>query len=171
MTVPLVAPAIGGGGVSTISSAAGRKASSSLRVDGLYRRETAALERLSISPAMARGGRIFRKCATKSPCGRPREPLETAPSGEALADFLAPCRQTVQRRIAAASPEQVIMGAVLRQTAAVDRDEAVASPHRGQPMRNDEDRAALGNPRHVLLDDALAFIVECARRLVEDQDA
>src|SRR5215831_3261091 len=81
------------------------------------------------------------------------------------------CLQTVQRRIAAASPDQVIMGAVLRQTAAVDRDEAVASPHRGQPMRNDEDRAALGNPRHVLLDDALAFIVECARRLVEDQDA
>src|SRR5262249_61650097 len=73
-TVPFAAPAIGGGGVSTISSAAARKASSSLRVDGLYRRETAALERLTISPAMARVGRIFRKCATKSLCGRPREP-------------------------------------------------------------------------------------------------
>src|SRR5262249_29373777 len=162
---------IGGGGVSTISSAAGRKASSSLRVDGLYRRETAALERLTIRPGMGPGGRIFRKYAIKGLWGRAREPLDLAPSWEALADFMDACLQTVQRRIAAASPDQVIMGAVLGQTTAVDRDEAVASPHGGQPMRDDEDRAALGKPRHVLLDDALALIVECARRLVEDQDA
>src|SRR5262245_45258633 len=81
------------------------------------------------------------------------------------------CLQTVQRRIAAACPDQVLMGAVLSQTAALDGEEAVAAPHRRQPMRNDEDDAAFGKPRHVLLDDPLALIVERARRLVEDQDA
>ena len=38
-------------------------------------------------------------------------------------------------------------------------------------MGDDQDRAALGDLFHVLLDDALALVVERARRLVEDQDA
>src|SRR5215831_6014418 len=68
MIVPPMAPAIGGGGVSTISSAAGRKASSSLRVAGLYRPARAALEGLATRPTRARVGRIFRKRATKGHC-------------------------------------------------------------------------------------------------------
>src|SRR5215469_6509797 len=156
MTVPPMVPAIGGGGVSTISSAAGRKASSSLRADGLYRPARAALERSAMRLTLAPVGFIFSK---------------RAPSTKALADFMDTCLQTVQRRIAAACLDQVIMGAVLSQAAAVDRDEAVAMPHGRQPMRNDEDGAALGKSRHVLLDDPLALIVERTRRLVEDQDA
>src|SRR5262249_58348155 len=74
MTVPLVAPAIGGGGVSTISSAAGRKASSSLRVDGLYRRGTPAFERFAINPPLGPGGRLFPQIAAKSPWRRPPQP-------------------------------------------------------------------------------------------------
>src|SRR6516165_10899092 len=88
-----------------------------------------------------------------------------------LADLMDSCLQAVQRRVAAACPDQVIMGAVFSQTAAVYGDEAVAPPHGGQPMCNDEDGAAFGKPRHVLLDDPLALIVERARRFVEDQDA
>src|SRR6266849_1354052 len=88
-----------------------------------------------------------------------------------LADFMHACLQTVQRRIAAACLEQVIVGAVLNETAAVDGDEAVAAPHGREPMGDDEHGAAVGKPRHVLLDDPLALIVERARRLVEDQDA
>src|SRR5262245_57751553 len=168
MTVPLIASAIGGGGVSTISSAAGRKASSSLRVDGWERPARAALQRLAMLPTMPRA-------ATESTCGRscgrPSAPLDRAASRAALADFMDACLQTVQRRIAAARPDQVLMGAVLSQTAALDGEEAVAAPHRRQPMRNDEDDTAFGEPRHVLLDDPLALIVESARRLVEDQDA
>src|SRR5215475_690982 len=131
MIVAPMAPAIGGGGVSTISSAAGRKASSSrVRVAGLSRRET-----------------------------------------RASADFMDACLQTVQRRIATAGSDQVIMTAVLYETAAVDGDEAIAPPHGRQPMRDDEYGAAVGEPRHVLLDDPLALIVERACRLVKDQDA
>jgi hypothetical protein len=37
-------------------------------------------------------------------------------------------------------------------------------------MSDDEDGAALGNLLHILLDDALALVIERARRFVEDQD-
>src|SRR5215470_16698406 len=131
MIVPPMAPAIGGGGVSTISSAAGRKASSS------WVRATVL------------SGRAAR----------------------ALMDFMDACLQTVQRRIAAACSDQIIMGAVLSQTAAVDSDQAIASPNGRQPMCDDEHGTAPGELRHVLLDDPLALVVESTRRLVEDQDA
>ena len=35
---------------------------------------------------------------------------------------------------------------------------------------DEDDRAALGDGLHVLLDDALALVIELARRLVKDQD-
>src|SRR6516164_2671479 len=65
ITVPLTALAIGDAGVSTISSAAGRKASSSPLGDGWYRLDIAAFERLAMKPTTAPAGRISRKCATK----------------------------------------------------------------------------------------------------------
>src|SRR6516164_2644976 len=71
MTVPLTALAIGDGGVSTISSAAGRKASSSPRGDGWYRLDTAAFERFAMKPTIAPAGPISRKCATKDLRGLP----------------------------------------------------------------------------------------------------
>src|SRR5262245_32122851 len=95
MTVPLIAPAIGGGGVSTISSAAGRKASSSLRVDRLERPARAALERLAMRLAMLP---TMPRAATEGTCGRscgrPPAPLDGAASRTALADFMDACLQT-----------------------------------------------------------------------------
>src|SRR5215472_3415146 len=171
MMVPLMAFAIGDGGVSTISSAAGRKASSSSRGCGLYRLDTATFERLAMKPTIAPAGRISRKCAIKDLRGRPCGALDRARCWMTLADLMDSCLQTVQRRVAATCPDQVIVGAVFSQPAAVDGDEAVAPPNSRQPMRDDEDGAAFGKPRHVLLDDPLALIVERARRFVEDQDA
>src|SRR5215470_17217346 len=113
MIVPLMAPAIGGGGVSTISSAAGRKASSS----------------------------------------RLRAAVLSGRAAWASVDFTDACLQTVQRRIAAACTDQIIMGAILSQTAAVDSNQAVASPNGRQPMCDDEYGTAPGELRHVLLDD------------------
>ena len=81
------------------------------------------------------------------------------------------CLQAVQRRIAAAGLDQLVVRAVLDQAAAIERDDAVGAAHGGEPVGDDEHRAALGDLLHVLLDDALALIVERAGRLVEDQDA
>jgi hypothetical protein len=63
------------------------------------------------------------------------------------------------------------MGAVLDQAAALERDDAIRRPHGREPVRDDEDGARLGDLHHVLLNDALALVVEGAGRLVEDQDA
>jgi hypothetical protein len=63
------------------------------------------------------------------------------------------------------------MRAVLDDAAFLDRDDPVAVAHGGEPVRDDEHGAAMHDALHVLLDDALAFIIERAGRLVEDQDA
>ena len=79
--------------------------------------------------------------------------------------------QPVERRIASARPDQLVVGAVLDQAAAIDGDDAVGKPHRGQPMGNDENSPPFADLCHVLLDDPLALIIERAGRFVEDQDA
>jgi Transposase IS66 family len=66
---------------------------------------------------------------------------------------------------------QLIMGAVLNDTAALERDNAVSIAHGRQAMGNDQDSPAGDDPAHVLLDDALALVVERTGRLVEDQDS
>src|SRR5262245_33462191 len=86
-------------------------------------------------------------------------------------DFMETCLQAMQRRVAAAAPDQRVVGAVLDQPAALDGDDAVGGPHGGQPMRDDEHGAALGDLAHVALDHALALRIERARRLVEAEDA
>src|SRR5690349_22167230 len=63
------------------------------------------------------------------------------------------------------------MRPIFHQTSTIDRDDSVAPPHGRQTMGDDEDRPAVRNTLHVVLDNALAFIVEGAGRLVEDQDA
>ncbi len=77
----------------------------------------------------------------------------------------------MQRGVAAAGLDQGFVTAVLNQPAALEGDDAVGCPNRGQPVRDDHNRAALGDLFHVLLDDPLALIVERAGGLVEDQDA
>src|SRR4029078_13280405 len=127
-----------GGGPPTISSATGRKASSSRR--SWMRRNGTTVSALLT-------GRVL------------------------LAGFMEPSLQTVQRCIAAAGLDQRVVGAVLHQAAALERDDPVRRPHGREPVRNDKDRSSFGDLLHVLLDDALALIIERAGRLVEDQNA
>ena len=63
------------------------------------------------------------------------------------------------------------MCAVLDQTATLDRDDAVCHPQGGKPMSDNENRPASGNLRHVLLNYALAFVIERTCGLVKNNDA
>src|SRR5216684_1118635 len=137
MVAPIVRP-IGEGGVSTISSAAGRNASSSLRLS----------------------------CARRN--GMTRCMGSAGVSG--LANFMDPSLQPMQRCIAAAGLDQRVMGAILDQAAALERDDAIGRPHGREPVRDDQNRSPFADLFHVLLNDALALIVEGARRLIEDQN-
>src|SRR5262245_1096798 len=142
ITVPPIARAAGDGGVSTTSSAAGRKAiSSRRRALGLRRNGTTV-------PACGAG------------CW-----------GDGLADAMQASLQTPQVRVAAARLHQLVMRAILDDAPAVERDDAGGRTHRRQSVRDDEHRAALGDVLHVLLNDALAFVVQRTCGFVEDQDA
>src|SRR5262245_59237546 len=138
MVAPIARP-IGDGGVSTISSAAGRNANSSPRLSSV--RRNAMTRRVGL----------------------------TGVAGSA--DFMNSRLQAVQRCITAAGLDQHVMGAVLDQAAALERDDAIRRPHGRKPVRDDENGPPLGDLLHVLLNDALALIVEGARRLIEDQNA
>src|SRR5436190_8729105 len=126
-----IARPIGDAGVSTISSAAGRNASSSFLRRSLGRNGTTTF----------------------------------------LANFMDSTLQAIDRGVAPAGLDQFIVTAVLDQPAAFDGHDAVGRPYGRQAMRDDKDRAPLGDPLHVLLDHALTLVVEGARCLVEDQDA
>src|SRR5580658_4363825 len=93
-----------------------------------------------------------------------------APGALSSAGFMEARLQPVEARIAAAGADQLVMVAVLDEAAALDGDDAVGVAHARQAIGDDEHGAALGDAFHVLLDDALALVVERARRLVEDQD-
>ena len=53
----------------------------------------------------------------------------------------------------------------------IERYDTVSIANRGQAVGNHEDRASLGDLRHVMLDDLFAFVIERARGFVEYQDA
>src|SRR5260370_41087194 len=67
--------------------------------------------------------------------------------------------------------DQLIVATVLDDAAMLDRDDPVRVAHGREQVSDDEDGPAGGNSFHVLLDGALAFVVQCAGRLVEDEDA
>src|SRR6516165_6787652 len=90
---------------------------------------------------------------------------------ELSADFMDPGLQAVERGIAAAGIDQIVMGAVLNEAARVDSHDPVGTAHGRQPMRDDEDGAALGDFLHILLDDSLALVIKRARCFIEDQDS
>src|SRR5262245_36199474 len=135
--VATIARPIGDGGVSTISSAAGRKAN---------------LSRLSL---MRRNGTTISVRLLGS---------------EPLADFINSSPQPGHCRITPAGFGQRVLGSIVDQPAVIERDTPVRRPHRREPVRDDQDRAPPGDLLHVLLDDALAFIVQRTSCLVEDQD-
>src|SRR5689334_11064388 len=138
MVTPMARP-IGEGGVSTISRAAGRKASSCRRRPFAWRR------------------------------GMTTSAVRADTTGSA--DFMEACLQPVQRGIAATGLDQRLMSAVLDQPAALEGEDAIGGTHGGKAMRDDQHRAATRDLLHVLLDDALALIVQRGCRLVEDEDA
>src|SRR5262249_31669834 len=89
---------------------------------------------------------------------------------ELLADFMDSRLQAMERGVATASPDQIVMAAILDNAARVDGDDPVGAPHGRKPVGDDEDGAALGDLLHVLLTPPLALIIKRARRRVEDQD-
>ena len=82
-----------------------------------------------------------------------------------------PCLQAMQRCIAAAGLDQHVMGAVFDQTAALERDDPIRRAYRGESVSDDQHRPPFGDFLHVVLNNALALVVEGARRLIEDQNA
>src|SRR4029077_7662778 len=119
MMVTAIVRPIGDGGVSTISSAAGRNASSSPRL-----------------PCASRNG-MTRRIGAAGAAG--------------LADFMNSSLQPMQRCIPAAGVDQGVVGAVLDQAAALERNDAIRRPHGRDPVRNDQDRPPFGDFLHVLL--------------------
>src|SRR5262245_39512956 len=125
-----------------------------------------------VATTSSAAGRNASSSARRLGAGRNGMRRCVGPAGAAgLADFMNTRLQPMQRRIAAAGLDQRVMGAVLDQAAALERDDAVRRAHRREPVRDDKNGASLGYLFHVLLNDALALIVERARRLVEDQNA
>src|SRR3954454_24207426 len=91
-------------------------------------------------------------------------------AGTVLADLINASLETMQGGVAAAGLDQRIMRAVFDQTAAFQGEDAIGAADGGQTVRDDQDGAAFRDLLHVVMDDPLAFIVECAGGFVEDQD-
>src|SRR5262245_6730235 len=87
------------------------------------------------------------------------------------ADVMDACLQIVELGIKMVGADQLVMGTVLDDAAALDRDDAVGAAHHRQPVRDDEHGAALHDLAHVALDRLLALVVERAGRLVENEEA
>lgn len=82
-----------------------------------------------------------------------------------------PSLQMEERCVTATGFSKIVVAAVFDDMALLDGDDAVAIPHCRKPMRDDHDRAALSDLAHILMDDALAFIIESAGGFIEYQDA
>src|SRR5262249_4664740 len=120
----------GDGGVSTISSAAGRNASSCLSRALLACEEASAFRRFGVTPCDV-----------------------------CLADCMDARLEPMEHRIAALRIDELVMGAVLHQPSAIDGDDAVGPAHGGKAMGNNEDRPPLGDLPHVVLDGPLTFVI------------
>ena len=62
------------------------------------------------------------------------------------------------------------MATLLDDRTAVEHDDAIDGPHGGEPVRDDDGRAALEEPPHRLLDCRLALRVQRGGSLVQNQD-
>ena len=91
-------------------------------------------------------------------------------SSQTLTHFMDIRLHPMKRCIATAFVDQLVVRSILHQPAAIDGDDAIASAHGGQAVGDDEDGAALGDARHVVLNDALALVVERTGGFVEDED-
>src|SRR5690606_29352697 len=75
-----------------------------------------------------------------------------------------------QPGVEAAGLQQAFVGAVLHDAAAVDDEDPVGVADGAEPVGDDEAGPPLHQPLQRLLDEAFALDIECARRLIENQD-
>src|SRR5690349_23348937 len=116
----MIARPIGDGGVSTISNAAGKNASSSRR-------------------------RSTRRS------GKETAFVLANLSGAGLADFMEPSLEAIERGVAAAGLDQLVVRAVLDDAAAFDGEDAGGHPERREAMGDHEHGAPASNRPHVLM--------------------
>src|ERR1700719_3972633 len=140
---------------------------------------SAATKNRMMVPAMARPAGEAGVSMISSAAGRNSSsaPLRAGERGHGRmralpsADFMDAGLQTVQRGVAPAGADELVVVVILDDAAALDRDDAVGAAHGREAMGDDQHGAVLRDLAHVLLDDALALVIERAGRLVEDQDA
>jgi hypothetical protein len=89
----------------------------------------------------------------------------------ASTNFLNSGLKPIEHGVAPSGPDELVVLAILDQSAAIDRDNTICMAYRGKTVSNDDDGPPLGDLFHIFLDDALAFVVQRARGLVKDQDA
>ena len=87
----------------------------------------------------------------------------------ALADFMDATLQSVKRRVAPALADQLVVSTIFNEAPMVQGEDTIGGANRGQAMGDNENRAPVGDLRHIPLDDPLAFIIEGARGFVKDQ--
>ena len=78
---------------------------------------------------------------------------------------------TVQRGVATSSFDELVVRPILHDPTTIDGDDPVASSNGGQAMGYDENRAPSGDALHIVLNDALALIIQRAGRFVKDQNS
>src|SRR5438067_8553178 len=88
-----------------------------------------------------------------------------------LTDFMDSRLQVVQLRVAAAGANQLVVRAVLDDSATLDGDNAIGAANGRKSVSNEKHGSALADPPHVVLDDAFALVIERARCLIEDQNS
>src|SRR5690242_7931370 len=86
-------------------------------------------------------------------------------------DFMRASLDAMQLGVPPAIADEFIVTAVLHDAAVLDGNDAVGVAHRRQAMGDDEYSSSGADMTHILLDDLLAFVVERACGLVEDQNA
>src|SRR5437773_1244939 len=77
----------------------------------------------------------------------------------------------METRIISIQLDQLVMLAFLDDLSFLDNQNPVRGPHGTEPMRDDEDGAALANLREVALDNGFGLVIEGTGRLIKDQHA
>src|SRR5579885_2925177 len=79
--------------------------------------------------------------------------------------------ESPERGILAIRPEEFFMSTILDDPTLIDGKNAMAIADGREPVRNDEHRAPLHDPFHVLLDNPLTLVVKGAGRLIKNENA
>ena len=74
----------------------------------------------------------------------------------------------IQIEVIAILLHQIFVAALLHNLSVIDDEDALGVADSAQAMGDDKHRAVLADVAHVLVDDGLGFIIERARRLIED---